>query len=50
MTNNKENLFNKDLIKELLNQAAQSPRLRQHFDLRNSLEDTSQRMLNALQP
>ena len=34
----------------LLEQAKNSPRLRQHFDLRTSTNDTSQRMLNALQP
>lgn len=39
---------------ELLNciskQAKDSPRLRQNFDLRNSPDDKSQRMLNALEP
>lgn len=34
----------------LLAQAKVSPRLRQHFDLRTSASDTSQRMLNALWP
>ena len=33
-----------------MQQAKESPRLRQNYDLRNSSEDTSQRMLNALQP
>ena len=31
-------------------QAKASPRLRQAYDLRNTLEDNSQRMLNALEP
>ena len=31
-------------------QASESPRLRMNFDMRNSAADTSQRMLNALQP
>jgi cupin fold WbuC family metalloprotein len=30
--------------------ARTSPRLRQHYDLRDSEEDGSQRMLNALEP
>lgn len=38
------------LISDLLGQAAVSPRLRQNYDLRNSPEDGSQRMLNALLP
>lgn len=37
-------------LDQLLLMAAQSPRRRQHFDLRNSSDDTSQRMLNALLP
>lgn len=43
-------LFDNDLINTLLAQAKESPRLRQHYDLRNSTADTSQRMLNALFP
>lgn len=31
-------------------EATVSPRLRQNFDLRNGASDTSQRMMNALQP
>ena len=38
------------LLNELLAKAAESPRLRQNYDLRTSSADTSQRMLNALQP
>lgn len=43
------NLFTSTLFSDLLEQALNSPRLRVNFDLRNSSEDTSQRMLNALQ-
>ncbi len=32
----------------LLEQAAESPRLRMNYDLRNSADDLSQRMLNAM--
>ena len=45
-----EKIFNKQFLDGLLQQAKESPRLRQNYDLRNSSEDTSQRMLNALQP
>lgn len=43
-------LINNEFIDILLAQAKESPRLRQHYDLRNSAADTSQRMLNALLP
>lgn len=43
-------LINNDFINTLLTQAKESSRLRQHYDLRNSAADTSQRMLNALLP
>lgn len=43
-------IFDKDFICNLLERAASSERLRQNYDLRDSAEDTSQRMLNALQP
>lgn len=43
-------VFNSDLFNELLVAAENSPRLRINFDLRNSSEDKSQRMLNALIP
>lgn len=43
-------IFNKDFICQLLDRANLSERLRQNYDLRNSAEDTSQRMMNALQP
>lgn len=38
------------LLDSLFEQAKSSPRLRQNFDLRTTTNDTSQRMLNALQP
>lgn len=38
------------LLDELTAKAKASPRLRMNFDLRNSPEDLSQRMLNALEP
>ena len=38
------------LFKDLYDKAVVNPRLRQNMDLRNSAEDNSQRMLNALMP
>ena len=38
------------ILKSLSVQAKASPRLRQSYDLRNSENDNSQRMLNALEP
>jgi len=43
-------LINKDLLSDLHAKARESDRLRMNFDLRTSPADTSQRMLNALQP
>ena len=42
-------IFDKDFLEKLLSEAQASPRLRQHYDLHNSTQDGSQRMLNALQ-
>lgn len=42
--------FDKKLLDELTQAAKENPRLRQNYDLRNSEADTSQRMLNALEP
>lgn len=42
--------FDKDFLGRLLEQAIESPRLRQSFDLRTSTVDSSQRILNALLP
>ena len=39
-----------NLLDNLSAQAKKNPRLRQAMDLRNSPEDQSQRMLNALEP
>ena len=38
------------LLDSLTEQAKASPRLRMNYDLRNSAEDGSQRMLNAIEP
>ena len=42
--------IDKELLDNLTKQAKVSPRLRMNLDLRNSAEDKSQRMLNALEP
>ena len=38
------------LLDSLTEQAKASPRLRMNYDLRNSADDKSQRMLNAIEP
>lgn len=43
-------IVNEALYDELTQQAKNSPRLRMAFDLRNTPEDDSQRMLNAIEP
>ena len=43
-------IINKGILDELTTQAKVSPRLRMNMDLRNSPEDKSQRMLNAIEP
>ena len=43
-------VINTAILDTLTNQAKASPRLRMNLDLRNSAEDTSQRMLNAIEP
>lgn len=43
-------LFDKQLLDDLTGRAKASPRLRMNLDLRNSAEDSSQRMLNAIEP
>lgn len=43
-------LINDELLAELRTQAQSSERKRQNFDLRTTPNDTSQRMLNALEP
>ena len=42
--------MDKAFLDGLLVQAQTNPRLRQHYDLRTSPADTSQRLLNALMP
>ena len=42
--------IDKHLLDDLTAQAKESPRLRMNLDLRNSAEDSSQRMLNAIEP
>lgn len=43
-------LINEELLSALSSQARESERLRQNFDLRTTPADTSQRMLNVLEP
>ena len=43
-------VIDKNILDNLTVQAKSSPRLRIAFDLRNTPEDNSQRMLNALEP
>lgn len=42
-------VIDKALLDDLSAKAKESPRLRMNYDLRNSAEDNSQRMLNALE-
>ena len=42
--------IDKHLLDDLTAQAKESPRLRMNLDLRNSNADSSQRMLNAIEP
>ena len=43
-------IITQDILDDLTEKAKASPRLRCNLDLRNSAEDQSQRMLNALEP
>lgn len=43
-------LIDKKILDELTAKAKENPRLRCNLDLRNSADDKSQRMLNALEP
>lgn len=43
-------VIDKIILDELTVAAKASPRLRMNYDLRNSAEDRSQRMLNAIEP
>ena len=42
--------ISQELLDKLTAKAKESPRLRMNFDLRNSADDGSQRMLNAIEP
>lgn len=43
-------LFDKSLLDDLTAKAKLSPRHRLHYDLRDSEDDNSQKMLNAIEP
>lgn len=43
-------IIDSTLLDNLTDEAKRSPRLRMNYDLRNSSEDGSQRMLNAMEP
>ena len=43
-------VIGEEILDSLTAQAKASPRLRMNLDLRNSMSDASQRMLNALEP
>ena len=43
-------VITKTVLDDLIAQAKASPRLRMNMDLRNGPEDSSQRMLNAIEP
>lgn len=43
-------IIDQNILDNLTAQAKASPRLRMHFDLRDSSDDQSQRMLNAIEP
>ena len=43
-------VIDKNILDELTAKARENPRLRSNMDLRNSADDQSQRMLNALEP
>ena len=43
-------VINQALLDKLTEEAKASPRLRMNLDLRNSADDKSQRMLNAIEP
>lgn len=42
--------IDKELLDKVTAQAKASPRLRMHYDLRDSVDDKSQKMLNAIEP
>lgn len=50
MKNERNMKITQTILDELTAKAKESPRLRMNMDLRNSAEDQSQRMLNAIEP
>ena len=48
--NHPDMIIDKKILDDLTMRAKESPRLRMNMDLRNSAEDHSQRMLNAIEP
>ena len=46
----KSMVISQAILDKLTEEAKESPRLRMNMDLRNSTEDQSQRMLNAIEP
>lgn len=43
-------IITKEILDELMSKAKENPRLRYNLDMRNTADDQSQRMLNALEP
>ena len=43
-------VIRKEILDELTAKAKENPRSRYNLDMRNSADDNSQRMLNALEP
>ena len=43
-------IINKDLLDEITRQAKESPRLRMNYNLHDSLDAKTQKLLNALEP
>ena len=43
-------IIDKSILDDLTRRAQNSPRLRMNFDMRNTPDDKSQRMLNAIEP
>ena len=43
-------IIDKNLLDKLTAEAQASPRLRMHYDLRDTTNDSSQRLLNAIEP
>lgn len=50
MEDDESMIITKEILDELTAKAKENPRLRCNLDMRNSADDQSQRMLNALEP